>query len=329
MNPTADIKRTFVTILTLTLAFAVVAASAQRLGYTPALVSLVEAERAFSRMSVERGVRESFLAFFADDGINFQPHPTTTREAYLKRPAPAAVPPPPVTLYWEPVFADVSRAGDLGYTTGPYRLSDRSAERRPARHGYYFSIWKRQADGAWKVILDVGIQTPAPDEAERRLRFQAAPQTTPAKLKGANIDLERERADLLKADRDFLDAASTRGALKAFQTHLAEEARLHRDGIFPLTTRDAVRAYLSRKQTTLSGEPLKADVAQSNDLGYTYGRYESRDGGGGARQAAQGATATAEKGYYVRVWKRDDAKGVGGRWKIVLDTTHPLPSAKE
>jgi ketosteroid isomerase-like protein len=302
----------------LLLAFALVA-PAQQGGYTPALVSLVEAERAFSRTSVERGVRESFLAFFADDGINFQPHPTNTREALLKRPAPATR--PPVTLYWEPVFADVSRAGDLGYTTGPYRLSDRSAERRPTQHGYYFSIWKRQPDGAWKVVVDVGISTPAPDDAERRLRFQAAWQPSPAKTTAVTSDPERERALLLKADRDFLEAAGKRGALKAFQAHLGDEARLHRDGIFPLTTRDAVRAYLSRKQSVLSGEPLKADVAQSNDLGYTYGRYELREGG------AQAAAATTEKGYYVRVWKRD--RPGADRWKIVLDTTHPLPPGEK
>ncbi|MDQ1591515.1 MAG: hypothetical protein QOG71_2142 [Pyrinomonadaceae bacterium] len=313
-------NRTPCIVLSLLLsAFAlVVASSAQQLGYTPALVSLVEAERAFSRTSVERGVRESFLAFFADDGINFQPHPTNTREAFLKRPAPATR--PPVTLYWEPVFADVSRAGDLGYTTGPYRLSDQSAERRPTQHGYYFSIWKRQSDGAWKVAVDVGIQTPAPDEAERRIRFQAAPQPPPLKkTSGANFDLERERAALLQTDRDFIGAASTRGTLKAFQAHLDADARLHRDGIFPLTTRDAIRAYLSRKQSVLSGEPLKADVAQSNDLGYTYGRYELKEVVAGGAQAA---ATTAEKGYYVRVWKRERA---GGRWKIVLDTTHPLP----
>lgn len=309
-------NRTPVIVLTLLLAFALVA-SAQQLGYTPALVSLVEAERAFSRASVERGVRESFLAFFADDGINFQPHPANTREAFLKRPAEAV--PPPVTLYWEPVFADVSRAGDLGYTTGPYRLSDRSAERKPTRHGYYFSIWKRQPDGAWKVALDVGIQTPAPDDAERRLRFQAAPQMPPAKTPGANPDLERERADLLKTDREFINSADARGALKAFQSHLGTEARLHRNGLFPLTTRDAIRAYLSQKQWMLSGEPMKADVAQSNDLGYTYGRYELREGG--AR------SATAEKGYYVRIWKRERA--AGGRWKIALDTTHPLPPGEK
>ncbi|HEY0083429.1 MAG TPA: nuclear transport factor 2 family protein [Pyrinomonadaceae bacterium] len=313
-------KRTSALIFALIFAPALVA-SAQQGGYTPALVSLVEAERSFSRASVERGVRESFLAFFADDGINFQPHPTNTREAFLKRPAPAAR--PPVTLYWEPVFADVSRAGDLGYTTGPYRLSDQSAERKPTRHGYYFSIWKRQPDGAWKVALDVGIRTPAPDEAERRIRFQAAWQTPPAKTTAANsdaagVDLERERAGLLNADREFIDAADKRGALKAFQAHLGTEARLHRDGIFPLTTREAIRAFLSRARARITGEALKADVAQSKDLGYTYGRYESR---------AEGApTATPEKGYYVRVWKRERA---GSSWKIALDTTHPLPPGEQ
>jgi ketosteroid isomerase-like protein len=295
-------------------------------GYSPALVSLVEAERAFARTSVERGVRESFLAFFADDGINFQPHPTNTKEAYLKRPAPPVR--PPITLNWEPIFADVSRAGDLGYTTGPYRLTDQSPEHRPTQHGYYFSIWKRQPDGAWKVAVDVGIRTPAPDEAERALRFQTVRQQLPAKQAGANVnhlDLESERAGLLAADREFIRAAGSRGALKAFQAHLGAEVRLHRNGIFPLTKRDAISSFLAQKKFMLSGEPLKAEVAQSNDLGYTYGRYELRGEGDAAKQTVAAAT---EKGYYVRVWKRD---GTGGssRWKIVLDTTHPLPPAEK
>lgn len=319
-------NRTPFIILALLLAFALVSHAQQQGGYTPALVSLVEAERSFSRMSVERGVRESFLAFFADDGINFQPHPTNTREAYLKRPAEAV--PPPVTLYWEPVFADVSHAGDLGYTTGPYRLSDQSAERKPSRHGYYFSIWKRPSPGqpgrVWKVALDVGIQTPAPDAAERALRFQAAWQTPLAKTTGAASNPERESAALLEVDREFMRAANSRGALKAFQAHLADEARLHRNGVFPLTNRDAIRSFLARKKFMVSGEPLKAEVAQSNDLGYTYGRYELREA-----DARQHATTETESGYYVRVWKRDGARAGSGRWKIVLDTTHPLPPAKQ
>ena len=91
----------------------------------PALASLVASERDFAKTSVEKGIRESFLAFFADDGINFQPHPVRTRETMLKRPTPAV--PPPVVLNWEPAYADVSNAGDLGYTTGPYVFTDLSS----------------------------------------------------------------------------------------------------------------------------------------------------------------------------------------------------------
>lgn len=66
--------------------------------------------------------------------------------------------------------------------------------------------------------------------------------------------------------------------------------------------------------------PLKSDVALSNDLGYTYGSYELKGTGD-----AVAASSASEKGYYVRVWKRDRA----GRWKIALDTTHPLLSAEK
>ena len=84
---------------------------------SPALKPLVAAERAFARTSVDKGIRDSFLAVFADDGINSQPHPVKTREAFLKRRAPSTR--PPIELYWRPSYADASFACDLGHTTGP------------------------------------------------------------------------------------------------------------------------------------------------------------------------------------------------------------------
>jgi hypothetical protein len=79
--------KTFVAVIAL-LSLTVVGLS-QNEKTSPALASLVEAERAFARTSVERGVRESFLAFFAKDGISFQPAPFKTRAAILSRPTPA------------------------------------------------------------------------------------------------------------------------------------------------------------------------------------------------------------------------------------------------
>jgi ketosteroid isomerase-like protein len=277
---------------------------------SPALASLVAAERAFARTSVEKGIRDSFLEFFADDGINFQPHPTKTREAYLSRPAPAER--PPVVLNWEPVWADVSEAGDLGYTTGPYTLTDKSPEKRPTRHGYYFSIWKRGTDGQWKVAVDLGTQNPQPAPSLQSLAFHA-PRVERVRKADLKMSQDEGRAAIMNLEREFRRDAQSRGLAKAFADYLTNESRLHRQQQLPLIGKDAIRAFLSQKTMSVIWEPTKADIALSGDLGYVYGSYESKD---------NPAQATViEKGYYVRVWKR----GADGKWKIALDVTHPLP----
>lgn len=275
---------------------------------SPALASLVEAERAFARTSVEKGIRDSFLEFFADDAINFQPHPAKAREAILSRPAPPTR--PPVTLNWEPLWADVSAAGDMGYTTGPYTLVDNSPEKRPASHGYYFSVWKKQPDGNWKVAIDVGIQVPAP--AVPAPAFHAVRQVRLKKPEAA-WSVEAGRAALMELERRFLREAQARGYVPAFLDYLTPESRLHRQQVLPLVGKDAIRAFMAQKPLSATWEPMKADIAQSGDLGYVYGSYELRDNPAQAK--------AIEKGYFVRVWKRM----ADGRWKVALDLTHPLP----
>lgn len=285
----------------------------QKESLSPALSSLVEAERAFARTSVEKGIRDSFYEFFAEDGINFQPHPTNTRESIRKRPAPAKR--PPITLNWEPVFADIARAGDLGYTTGPYWLTDQSPEHRPTQHGYYFSVWKKQADGNWKVVIDAGVQTPAPASTQPA-SFHPA-RSSEYEQKSAAVKLETEREALINLEREFSKTAKADGFIKTFLSFLDDDARLHRNDMFPLTGKDAIRTFFSGKTMTLTSTPIKSDVSQSNDLGYTYGSYEMKDN-------SATSTTAAEKGYFVRVWKRNK----DGKWKIALDTTYPLPPEK-
>jgi ketosteroid isomerase-like protein len=275
---------------------------------SPALQSLVAAERAFARTSVEKGIRDSFIEFFADDGINFQPHPTRTKEAFLNRPAPPAR--PPVTLNWEPVWADVSAAGDLGYTTGPYTLTDHSPEQRPTRHGYYFSIWKKQRDGNWKVALDLGTQNPAPQSPQPAFD---SPQPVRLKKPDARISQDEGHAALVDLERKFQQDARAHGFQKAFAAYLTSESRLHRQQMLPLTGKDAILSFLSQRPASLRWETIKTDIAQSGDLGYAYGSYELRDNPESAK--------AIEKGYYVRVWKRR----ANGKWTVALDLTSPLP----
>lgn len=268
------------------------------------LLRLANAERAFAKMSVEKGVREAFYNNFAEDGVNFQPHPTNTREAYRKTPAPAT--PPPVTLNWAPIYGDISQAGDLGYTTGPYTVEDHSPAKRPTRHGMYSSVWKKQADGNWKVVLDLGIQLPsaaAPLDAP----FQAAPHWN---VKPQKSSAEDNLGSLLKADREFFERAKA-GASTAWQKVLSDDARIHRNQMMPVVGKSELQSWAGKQSAAITGEPMKADVAASGDFGYSYGKYELK-------------TEKPEKGYYARVWKRD-AKGI---WRIIFDVTAPLPEEK-
>jgi ketosteroid isomerase-like protein len=60
-------------------------------------------------------------------------------------------------LTWTPAGADISAAGDLGYTYGTYEFTANGKDGKPVvEHGKYTSIWKKQRDGGWKVVLDMG-----------------------------------------------------------------------------------------------------------------------------------------------------------------------------
>lgn len=269
------------------------------------LASLVEAERTFARTSVEKGVRASFIEFFAEEGVVFQPTLANAKEMYTKRPAPLTK--PPVTLNWEPAYADISAAGDLGYTTGPFVFTDESPQKRPPRYGFYFSIWRKHLDGTWKVLLDCGIDTP--DHSGQSFVLRVASRIKP-RQKTSRLDPEIERSSLINLDRKLLKALSNQGML-AYLDYLDADSRLHRPGLLPLIGYESIRSYLSKDAVDFKGEPIKSEVSQSGDMGYTYGSYELKSSG----------MTESEKGYYVRLWKRDQKN----TWKIVLDTLSRIP----
>ena len=66
-------------------------------------------------------------------------------------------------LSWAPSYADISASGDLGYTYGTYEFRSRDKDGKPiVSYGKYSTIWKRQKDGSWKVVLDMGNDSPTP-----------------------------------------------------------------------------------------------------------------------------------------------------------------------
>ena len=261
----------------------------------PALAAMADAERAFSRRATETTPRDAFIEFFADESVNFQPDPGPARERLRQQPPP---PPGRPAFQWEPRTGDVAASGDLGYLTGPvtYPQPDGSV-----RHGCYFSVWKKQADGSYRVVLDVGIQPPG------EVRFAPGFVRAPARAEGqpAASRAEAEKS-LLEADRAFSAAIATDGAAAAFQAQMHPAARLHRNGALPMTSRDEAKKWIEANVKAMTSEPMKSETGASGDLGYTWGKT-----------SITGADGKAVNGYYIRVW----TLGAGNRWQLVADIT--------
>jgi len=268
------------------------------------LLSLVETERAFARTAATKGIRDSFLAYLADDGVLFRPLPVNGKQWMSARPA------RPGLLKWEPTFAYVSRAGDLGYDTGPWEFREKGPDDKPIGHGYFVTVWKKQPDGTWKFVIDIGTSNPPPASAHQSWQPPAGDGKKEKAAKKVNV--EAEQTDLLNLDREFSKDSVAKGIVDAYLSYISDDVRFYRDGTFPVMGKEATRVALASKQGVLNWQPLKAGVSVSGDLGYTYGTYDFK--GSSAEDKEPG------NGGYARIWKK-----AHGKWKVVLDILNPAP----
>jgi uncharacterized protein (TIGR02246 family) len=73
---------------------------------------------------------------------------------------------PNFALAFEAVEVVVARSGDLAYETGTYTMTMSDPQQKPATEiGHYVVVWRKQPDGAWKVVVDVPVSDPAPAAA--------------------------------------------------------------------------------------------------------------------------------------------------------------------
>jgi ketosteroid isomerase-like protein len=270
------------------------------------LQTLVDSERAFARMSEEKGIRPSFVAFIADDGILFRPKAVKGKQWMTEHPLPASDKFP--LLRWRPAFAEVARAGDMGYTFGPWEFKTDIHDDRAVGFGHFVTVWKKQADGSWKFAVDLGISHPQPTDSEEPLSEQL--QNYKESSKARLVNTESERAILLRREREFSDASAKRSARVAFISNAAPDVRVFREGQLPLAGKEIGATVIPSGANLWTWQPEAWDVSRSGDLGYSYGTYQLKGEG----------TKPPETGNYFRIWKKQ-----GGAWKVVVDLANPVP----
>ena len=275
------------------------------------LASLVEAERAFAKTSAEKGTREAFLAFIADDGTLFRPTAVKGKKWLLEHPpAPSTKRP---LLAWEPSFAELARAGDLGYTFGPWEFKPDIKDEKPIAYGHFITVWQRQTDGSWKFAVDLGVEHSQLTNTKKSWEVPA--DYKQASWRPEKLDLQAGRAALIEIDREFSQKSSASGADKAFLAYSASNVTLFRNNHYPLLGRQAIGEVLATNTSSvLTWQPMASDLSRSGDLGYTHGTYTIKN--------KNEPEKVIERGNYLRIWKK-----YKNDWKVVVDVANPLPPA--
>ena len=123
---------------------------------------IMQSDRDFNKATQEKRA-EGWLSYFALDEAALQDPPTVGRQAITER-YQKLFSDPNFTLTWEPVKAEVFPAGNVGYTTGKYVAHFKNKEGKLMEsRGHYITLWRKQADGSWKIVGDSG----APDGPAR------------------------------------------------------------------------------------------------------------------------------------------------------------------
>lgn len=249
------------------------------------LEPVLRAELAFARMAEEKGIRPAFLAWLREDARVFTPRMTSAKARYGPEPGDGG------HLAWYPEAMGLAASGELAWSFGPWTYAGKKGD-PPRVHGHFLSVWRRGADGRWKVGADIGVPHAAPtrpiepfapwDGPPARKGFAKAPDPTPT---------------LRQLEAELAGGAS-------LAPRLAAGARILRPG--RISSGPEAVQVLAAEGPGPRWEPAVVEAAASGDLAWSCG------------ETAPGAGAAS----FLRIWVLE-----AGAWKALFDVRlpHPIP----
>jgi uncharacterized protein (TIGR02246 family) len=128
----------------------------------PAETELLAADRSFEQSVEDRGL-EAWLDAFADDGVQMTAGvPISKGKGEIRELMEGLLSDVTTHVRWDPDHASVAASGDVGYTIGRTTVSKvvPGGNEIVVARLKYLTVWKRQADGHWKVAVETGTTDP-------------------------------------------------------------------------------------------------------------------------------------------------------------------------
>lgn len=264
-----------------------------------AVAQIAKTELAFAKMATDSGMVPAFLKYLHDDAVVFRPKPLNGKRWYGSRPN------SPASLKWWPTHVEVAVSGDIGVSTGPYEFRSDHSDTVPTYYGHFVSIWKRQPNGEFLVMADLGNGHDKPDSVSHVLNINLS--TSEAKKPVA-----ANAATLTAAESALTALTSTDGTAAGFESYFDEDVRVYRDGHIPYVGKQAAQAAFADSLELSTYQTAFIDVSKGNDFGYSYGITR--------HWQSSKMPDTAESTSDLRVWRRN----ASGDWKIVLELALPI-----
>jgi uncharacterized protein (TIGR02246 family) len=110
------------------------------------------------------------VAYYTDDASLLPPNAPIATGKQAIRAVWSSMMNPDVTVSWQITKAEAARSGDLAYVEGVYQMTAKNPKGKSQEdHGKLVEVWKKQADGKWKVVSDIfNSDVPVPSPAEKK-----------------------------------------------------------------------------------------------------------------------------------------------------------------
>ncbi|OJV12381.1 MAG: hypothetical protein BGO21_06445 [Dyadobacter sp. 50-39] len=257
---------------------------------------LIREERAFAAKAVETDVPTAFLAYLDSSGVIFNGEGAVNGIAQYSK----ALKGGKDLLKWYPIIGHVSQGGDMGFTSGPFQfLADRAQD--AVASGYFFSVWKKNAAGQFKVMLDGGVihsqnateafqRDPEPQSNTAYAYILPTPKVTDSNPQPWKVE-------------DAFLAVVGKDPGHAYKQFVADEVVLLRsDRPFGKTKAEALATVAQQPIQSYQFIRSGQGISKAGDLAYCYGKAKAVKGG-----------KTVE-GFFTRVWQHRPEG-----WKIVAE----------
>ncbi len=117
---------------------------------------LMQASRDWAKAANSRDI-EKIMSYWTEDAIMYSAgEPELKGQKAIREMVEASMKDPNFSISWEPVSAEISESGDMGYLLENSKITMKDsagAEKIMTFKGV--TIWKKQKDGSWKNVVEI------------------------------------------------------------------------------------------------------------------------------------------------------------------------------